>query len=186
MTTIPIFYVGRKVRVTDNAIAGTGLTWVPGQSHDVPHLAAEKLLRHPDVWATDAPTPWTVTAAPAGPLAAMPQPGMVCIPQVEYDSLLSDARQLAELLAQAVPASGEPPPTPPDQPPAQPVDEAAPPAADGNPLKAMSDDALEAHLAGLSDDEVRAIGNGIGKTQLDGRSKGQALRVKVFDLIRAA
>lgn len=43
-------YVGAKPSKADN-IAGTGLTWGPGQAHDVPIEAWEKLAKHPDVWA---------------------------------------------------------------------------------------------------------------------------------------
>ena len=46
-----IQYIGAKSKKTDN-VAGTGLTWVAGQAHEVPNLdACAKLLRHSDVWA---------------------------------------------------------------------------------------------------------------------------------------
>ena len=46
-----IAYIGLKFSKTDN-VAGTGLTWVAGQAHEVPNLdACAKLLRHSDVWA---------------------------------------------------------------------------------------------------------------------------------------
>jgi hypothetical protein len=44
-----IKYIGTKESKTDN-VAGTGLTWSPGQSHAVPPVAAAKLLGHPGVW----------------------------------------------------------------------------------------------------------------------------------------
>lgn len=46
-----IAYIGLKPTKTDN-VAGTGLTWVAGQEHEVANLGAcAKLLRHADVWA---------------------------------------------------------------------------------------------------------------------------------------
>lgn len=45
-----IKYVGVKPSKTDN-VAGTRLTWLPGQVHEVDVVAAAKLLKHPDIWA---------------------------------------------------------------------------------------------------------------------------------------
>jgi len=50
-----ITYIGLKASKTDN-VAGTGLTWAQGQSHEVASVdACAKLLRHADVWAAEAP-----------------------------------------------------------------------------------------------------------------------------------
>jgi len=46
---VPIQYVGKKAQKTDN-VAGTGLTWTPGQVHIVPPLVAQKLARFADIW----------------------------------------------------------------------------------------------------------------------------------------
>lgn len=55
-----IQYIGAKSKKTDN-VAGTGLTWVAGQEHEVANLGAcAKLLRHADVWVVGG-----VEAAPA-------------------------------------------------------------------------------------------------------------------------
>lgn len=57
-----IAYIGLKPTKTDN-VAGTGLTWVAGQEHEVANLGAcAKLLRHADVWAVAG-----VEAPPAVP-----------------------------------------------------------------------------------------------------------------------
>lgn len=57
-----IAYIGLKASKTDN-VAGTGLTWVAGQEHEVANLGAcAKLLKHADVWAVAG-----VEAAPAAP-----------------------------------------------------------------------------------------------------------------------
>ncbi len=46
-----ITYIGLKASKTDN-VAGTGLTWLAGQEHEVASLeACSKLLKHADVWA---------------------------------------------------------------------------------------------------------------------------------------
>lgn len=48
-----ISYIGDKPSKVDN-VAGTGLTWTPGQVHEVENLeAARKLLAHSGVWALD-------------------------------------------------------------------------------------------------------------------------------------
>ena len=47
---IPIKYVGLKPMRPDS-VAGTGLVWLPGETHEVEPGAALKLLKHPDVWA---------------------------------------------------------------------------------------------------------------------------------------
>lgn len=61
-TLVPVQYVGKKQEKTDD-IAGTGLVWTPNQVHYVPPLVAQKLFKHPDVWAEadeDALDPATV------------------------------------------------------------------------------------------------------------------------------
>lgn len=46
-----IEYIGKKPQKADN-VAGTGLVWAPGQTHEVKDpKAIEKLLFHKDVWA---------------------------------------------------------------------------------------------------------------------------------------
>lgn len=45
-------YIGTKERKEDN-VAGTGLSWTPGQTHEVSALAASKLSAHPSVWEVD-------------------------------------------------------------------------------------------------------------------------------------
>jgi hypothetical protein len=51
-----IKYVGLKPLKSDN-VAGTGLTWTPGQVHKVASLdACQKLLKHSDVWALVEPS----------------------------------------------------------------------------------------------------------------------------------
>ena len=52
MKTQSIVYIGKKEQKYDN-VAGTGVYWMGyGDEHEVPHTAAVKLLRHPDVWTT--------------------------------------------------------------------------------------------------------------------------------------
>ncbi len=63
MGTVEIFYIGRKPVVRD-PVAGTGLSWTPGQSHMVEDGAASKLLAHRDVWATTAPDNWSGAGQP--------------------------------------------------------------------------------------------------------------------------
>ncbi|MBN9403377.1 MAG: hypothetical protein J0I30_11285 [Burkholderiales bacterium] len=46
---VPVQYIGRKARKTDN-VASTGLEWTPGQIHIVPPLVAQKLTRFADIW----------------------------------------------------------------------------------------------------------------------------------------
>lgn len=49
-----ITYVGKK-SVKHDTVAGTGIIWCGyGDTHEVMHVAAVKLLRHPDVWMTKA------------------------------------------------------------------------------------------------------------------------------------
>jgi len=66
-----IKYVGLKA-YTKDTVAGTGLFWEAGETHNVPDAAAERLLRHPDVWALDeevttvADAPGPETIAPEG------------------------------------------------------------------------------------------------------------------------
>lgn len=64
--TLPVRYIGAKPSKTDN-VTWTGLTWAPGQVHQVPTDAAIKLVgAHPTVWELDE------TAANAGPAPEPP------------------------------------------------------------------------------------------------------------------
>lgn len=47
---VAVQYIGQKASKEDN-VAGTGLSWAPGQVHVVDIIAAGKLLKHPSVWA---------------------------------------------------------------------------------------------------------------------------------------
>lgn len=46
-----IQYIGKKPQRSDS-VADTGLVWAPGQVHIVTDAVAERLLAHPDVWAS--------------------------------------------------------------------------------------------------------------------------------------
>ena len=48
-TEILIGYCGQKPEQADT-VAGTGLVWKPGTTHQVPRAIAAVLLNHPDVW----------------------------------------------------------------------------------------------------------------------------------------
>lgn len=80
-----IKYVGGKPEETAFS-RDTGVTWCPGDSHDIPDVHARKMLQHPDVFAHDegaaksakkpapAPAPVSLTStsnAPASPAAAL-------------------------------------------------------------------------------------------------------------------
>lgn len=49
-------------------------------------------------------------------------------------------------------------------------------------LRGMGIDGAEQVLAEMSDEDVRAVGNGAG-LELDARNKGQAMRVKVLEAL---
>lgn len=74
-----IVYIGNKPQKSDN-VAGTGLSWTPGQTHEVEDdKKAEKLLEHTSVWA-DASKPFEVRKPLA--VADAPPPAQVkIIPQ---------------------------------------------------------------------------------------------------------
>lgn len=48
-----IKYVGVKEDGETAFVHETGITWYPGDSHAVPEKVAERMLRHPDVFAED-------------------------------------------------------------------------------------------------------------------------------------
>jgi hypothetical protein len=71
METLNIQYIGKKALCHDS-VAGTGLTWRPGEVHPVPIAQALMLLRHTDVWATEDGE--QVAAAPALTPVNRPEP----------------------------------------------------------------------------------------------------------------
>jgi hypothetical protein len=89
-----IVYVGGKPSKADN-VAGTGLVWSPGQSHEVADpLACAKLLRHTGVW----------MQAPANP----PERGITLpISPDEDDALSADADALKATQRAAIDSAEE-------------------------------------------------------------------------------
>lgn len=70
MTTIRIGYCGCKPSETDHTY-GTGLTWTPGQVHDVPLETWARMAKHTDVW-FEVPQEPEPVSAPAPGLSAAP------------------------------------------------------------------------------------------------------------------
>lgn len=92
-----IRYVGAKSQKTDN-VAGTGLTWLPGQSHQVRDLAAcKKLLAHADIWALDetAEDP-AAEAKKAAEVAADEAAKKKAADEAAEAKLIADAKAAAE------------------------------------------------------------------------------------------
>lgn len=51
-----IKYIGEK-KLKRDTVAGTGLTWTPGQVQEVDNAAAAFLLKYPSVWEEDSDEP---------------------------------------------------------------------------------------------------------------------------------
>lgn len=61
-----VYYIGQKA-VKRDTVAGTGSRWNGhGDAVDVPDDAAEKLLKHPDVWSVVDPNPGSLPVTEPG------------------------------------------------------------------------------------------------------------------------
>jgi len=75
-----IVYIGRKGMKADN-VAQTGLTWTPGEIHEVPDAKkADKLLEYSNVWA-DADKDYEFVKEPMPPESPEPEPRVQLMPQ---------------------------------------------------------------------------------------------------------
>ena len=178
-----IKYVGRKPEKFDH-LYGSG-TWAAGETKDVAQKVAVKLLEHADLWAPASLIDnWRAIDSPNAPAEGL-KPGYIAVLETEYLALLEDRQKLANLMAQEAPVAETTAPAPAAPKPVHTPPKPVHPDEEVAALQALSAEALEVQLAEMSDEEVRAVGNKVGTETLDGRNRGQALRVKVFELLTA-